>query len=258
VVDRMLLSFSEGKGGGFFFWSLDRRFLVKTLENEEYAAFSKLLPAYYAHLCTRPGSLLPRFFGTYSITIQNHTKHFVVMESIFFTAPQGKVHERYDLKGSWVDRHAGMFDAASGTYKDMDLHKPLRLDRSAAEALIEELKHDSELLANSNIMDYSLLLGVHNVPVPVQQLGLNRETGDVYAQTVDVPRYYLGVIDVLQKWNWNKRLERWSKTLLKGRFAKGVRDGMSAIEPVTYRNRFLAGMSYQLGLESYTSDTHSV
>ena len=66
------------------------------------------------------------------------------------------------------------------------------------------------------------------------------------------------VIDVLQKWNWNKRLERWSKTVLKGRFAKGVRDGMSAIEPATYRNRFLAGMSYQLGLESYTSDTHSV
>ena len=28
VVDRMVLSFSEGKGGGFFFWSLDRRFLV--------------------------------------------------------------------------------------------------------------------------------------------------------------------------------------------------------------------------------------
>ena len=32
VVDQMVLSFSEGKGGGFFFWSIDRRFMVKTLE----------------------------------------------------------------------------------------------------------------------------------------------------------------------------------------------------------------------------------
>ena len=37
VVERMVLNFSEGKGGGFFFWSLDRRFMVKTLEAEEYA-----------------------------------------------------------------------------------------------------------------------------------------------------------------------------------------------------------------------------
>jgi len=129
-VEKMMLSFSEGKGGGFFFWSLDRRFMVKTLEAEEYAGLKKLLPAYFRHMFTRPSSLLARFFGAYSITVQNHTKHFVVMESIFYGAPNGKVHERYDLKGSWVDRHADGFDASSGTFKDMDLHKPLHLPRT--------------------------------------------------------------------------------------------------------------------------------
>ena len=44
VVERMVLNFSEGKGGGFFFWSLDRRFMVKTLEAEEYVLLKKVLP----------------------------------------------------------------------------------------------------------------------------------------------------------------------------------------------------------------------
>ena len=59
-----------------------------------------------------------------------------------------------------------------------------------------------------------------------------------------------------QEWNLNKRLERWTKIILKGRWAKGVRDGMSAIEPLTYKGRFLAGMSYQFGLRDYQSDGH--
>ena len=75
-------------------------------------------------------------------------------------------------------------------------------------------------------------------------------TGSGATREVDVPRYYLGVIDMLQKWNLNKRVERWAKIILKGRWAEGVRNGMSAIEPETYRRRFLAGMSYQLGLAS--------
>lgn len=46
-------------------------------------------------------------------------------------APGGKVSDAYDLKGSWIDRHADLKDMASGTYKDMDLHKPLRLTHEA-------------------------------------------------------------------------------------------------------------------------------
>ena len=42
--------------------------------------------------------------------------------------------------------------------------------------------------------------------------------------------YRLGVIDLLQEWNLKKRGERLGKILFKGRFAKEVKDGMSAIE----------------------------
>ena len=100
------------QGGGFFFWSLDRRFMVKTLEPGEYAGLKALLPRYYGHLWSRRQSLLSRFYGAYSITIQGHTKHFVVMESVFHQCPNGKVHEIFDLKV----RRAGYADDYANGY----------------------------------------------------------------------------------------------------------------------------------------------
>ena len=41
------------QGGGFFFWSIDRRFMVKTLEPVEYANLKGLLPRYYGHMWRR-------------------------------------------------------------------------------------------------------------------------------------------------------------------------------------------------------------
>jgi len=208
----------------------------------------------------RRRSLLPRLYGAYSITIQNHEKYFVVMESVFCEAPKGKVHQRYDLKGSWIDRHAGMKAAHGGTFKDMDMHQPLRLPDGHADRFLDELKADTALLRDANLMDYSLLLGVHNEAVPTAGLPVQRAEasaasaghgGDdgLIAREVDVPRYYMGLIDVLQAWDLNKRLERLAKIFLKGRFARHVRDGMSALEPTAYRERFLTGIGYQLGVD---------
>jgi len=252
IVDQMVLSFSEGKGGGFFFWSIDRRFMVKTLEQSEWRTLNGFLPAYAEHMCARHGSMLPRFYGAYSITIQNHTKCFVVMESVFYNkVPDGKVHQSYDLKGSWIDRHAGISGAHGGTYKDMDMHKPLVCDPAYAQNALDELRHDSELLMRHNLMDYSLLLGVHNEAVATHGLPLRTRSvapNAAVARQVDVPSYCMGLIDVLQEWNMGKRLERIAKIVFKGRWARDVRDGMSAIEPVAYRERFLASMRYQLGV----------
>jgi len=111
-------------------------------------------------------------------------------------------------------------------------------------------------------MDYSLLLGVHNQPVPTSGLPLTDSQGSEQgpaanttfatvgqvARVVDVPRYYMGLIDILQQWNMRKRLERFAKIAFKGRWAKHVRQGMSAIEPHAYRERFLAAVGFQLGL----------
>jgi 1-phosphatidylinositol-4-phosphate 5-kinase len=45
---------------------------------------------------------------------------------------------------------------------------------------------------------------------------------------------FMGMIDMLQEWTWNKRFERWSKILFKQKDP----DGISAIEPGAYKLRF--------------------
>lgn len=60
--------------------------------------------------------------------------------------------------------------------------------------------------------------------------------GGVQAGTVDAPgTYYIGIIDVLQEWNFKKRLERFVKTNI----LRYDADGISAMPPDDYRSRFL-------------------
>eukprot|EP01126_Amoeba_proteus_P003930 TRINITY_DN11324_c0_g1_i1.p2 TRINITY_DN11324_c0_g1~~TRINITY_DN11324_c0_g1_i1.p2 ORF type:complete len:165 (-),score=35.79 TRINITY_DN11324_c0_g1_i1:20-514(-) len=51
--------------------------------------------------------------------------------------------------------------------------------------------------------------------------------------------YFIGVIDILQEWNFSKRFERWVKVFFK--FEDG--DGISAVNPERYSDRFLTRIS---------------
>ena len=71
----------------------------------------------------------------------------------------------YDLKGSLVGRQASEKDRANGgVLKDLDLmndHQKLHLG-SKKTAFMTQLKRDAMFLAQLNIMDYSLLVGIHD------------------------------------------------------------------------------------------------
>ena len=87
---------------------------------------------------------------------------FVIMTSVFDT-PE-KIHTVYDLKGSLVGRQASEKErTGGGVLKDLDLvndHKKLHLG-SKKPAFMAQLKRDAMFLAQLNIMDYSLLVGIH-------------------------------------------------------------------------------------------------
>jgi hypothetical protein len=62
--------------------------------------------------------------------------------------------------------------------------------------------------------------------------------GGMRARLVEGPgTYYIGIIDVLQEWNWTKKMERF----LKMYFKRYDGDGLSAIEPNAYSERFWRG-----------------
>jgi 1-phosphatidylinositol-4-phosphate 5-kinase len=59
--------------------------------------------------------------------------------------------------------------------------------------------------------------------------------GAMKALMVDGPGfYYAGIIDILQEWNWKKRIERYFKVYLK----RLDGNGLSAIQPTIYAQRF--------------------
>lgn len=109
-------------------------------------------------------------------------------------------------------------------------------------------------------MDYSLLLGIENRPKSEEKELMtpgggrqSRIRAEMRRLTVknnmDVAAlrrhrfispdsyetYHVSVIDYLQQWNANKKGERFLKTKLLGK--KG--DDLSAIEPITYQDRFV-------------------
>ena len=190
-IETMVGNFSEGGSGGFFFLSPDRRYLIKTLTRAEQKVLLRMLPKYYEYLRTSPRTLLCRFYGCYAITMHGQTVCFVAMESLFHSAQQ--IHEKYDLKGSWVDRSTSRGGGPSShrepkqsgeeggaeaqqtpmrpraeakadppTRKDNDLTRKLPLPPVTAAALRRQCASDAELLRSLNVMDYSLLVGVHH------------------------------------------------------------------------------------------------
>ena len=82
-----------------------------------------------------------------------------------------KMHQKYDLKGSTYKRKASKAEQKkeSPTYKDLDFmdHHPegLFLEADTYNALIKTMQRDCLVLESFKIMDYSLLLGIHNLDV---------------------------------------------------------------------------------------------
>jgi len=94
----------EGKSGAFFIFTKDKQFILKTATEEERDFLWRVLPYYWQYMRRNPNSLLPRFYGVYSMKHEGigGVTRFVIMNNIFNT-PYDPV-EKFDLKGSSVGR----------------------------------------------------------------------------------------------------------------------------------------------------------
>jgi 1-phosphatidylinositol-4-phosphate 5-kinase len=152
---------SPGKSGSLFYLSHDDRFVIKTLRKSELKVLLKMLPFYYHHVQDHENTLITKFFGLHRITLKGGKKvRFVVMGNMFCT--ELRIHRRYDLKGSRQGRFTNKDHISeSTTLKDLDLSYKFHMDRSLREALFKQISVDCEFLESQDILDYSLLLGLH-------------------------------------------------------------------------------------------------
>lgn len=256
---------SPGKSPTFFLYGQSGLYIIKQLKHAELKLLMRLAVSYRDHLRANANSLLIRLFAVFRIKTDKASVHLTVMPNLFFT--QLPIIERFDIKGSYVGRSTKHPERPGAILKDNDLKSYIFLSRKRRRFLVRMLRLDAEWLAQHNLIDYSLLLGISE---PLDELlGPRRASGDsplgqtpfevlTYDELFSVPdvvhseaggivtlsqdaagRYapkyvvYLGIIDFLTEFRIFKALER----RLKGLTAD--KDGVSAVPAGDYKDRFL-------------------
>ncbi|ORY22974.1 hypothetical protein BCR39DRAFT_550308 [Naematelia encephala] len=159
---------SPGKSGSFFYFSRDYRFIIKTISHSEHKFLRSILKDYHQHVKNNPHTLLSRFYGLHRVKLPRGRKiHFVIMNNLF--PPHRDIHETYDLKGSSFGREYPEEKAQKNpraVLKDknwVNRDRTLELGPEKQALLTEQLRRDMEFLKKKRIMDYSLLVGIHNM-----------------------------------------------------------------------------------------------
>ncbi|ETO01537.1 phosphatidylinositol-4-phosphate 5-kinase its3, partial [Reticulomyxa filosa] len=101
-IEDIVAKFSEGRSGAFFFYSLDAKYIIKTVTKREAQTLLDLLRPYKEYMQSHPNTYLNKFLGLHALKIYQSQLYFVVLANVFL--PNPPPHEIYDLKGSWVDR----------------------------------------------------------------------------------------------------------------------------------------------------------
>lgn len=165
---KMLEKFTEGKSGSFFYFTQDLRFIIKTVTASEERFLRRIAYDYYEHMRDNKDSLIVRLWGLHQVRLAREQSYItvVVMDNIFNTPDKLRIHKKFDLKGSWVGRRAlkagQNCEGFKGTLKDLDLgEEKIFVGPECKEQLMEQLRLDVQFLTKCRIMDYSLLLGVH-------------------------------------------------------------------------------------------------
>uniref|UniRef100_A0A8C1JQC0 Phosphatidylinositol-4-phosphate 5-kinase, type I, gamma b n=3 Tax=Cyprinus carpio TaxID=7962 RepID=A0A8C1JQC0_CYPCA len=272
---------NPGASGSIFYVTRDDEFILKTVMHKEAEFLQKLLPGYYMNLNQNPRTLLPKFFGLYCVQSGGKNIRIVVMNNILPRIV--RMHLKFDLKGSTYKRRASKKEREKSkpTFKDLDFMQDVQdgllLDVDTYNALVKTLQRDCLVLESFKIMDYSLLLGVHNLDQAEreQQMEGSQSSSDekrpaaqraLYSTAMEsiqggaacggsidtedtmggIPAVngkgerlllFIGIIDILQSYRLVKKLEHTWKAL--------VHDGdtVSVHRPNFYADRFFRFMS---------------
>ncbi|KAJ8695190.1 hypothetical protein PTI98_007805 [Pleurotus ostreatus] len=217
-----------GKSRANFWKTSDDRLIIKTLVNAwnvaDLQVLLELAPSYFRYMDTtaKRATVLAKLLGFYTIEIRNletgtvqARADLLVMENLFYSH---KIVKTFDLKGIQGRK---IKPGDDGTHHSKTLfdgewiegqQRTLTLVQPHSKAILREaIRNDAEFLAKSNIMDYSLLLGV------------DEENKQIAC----------GLVDTIGSYTFAKTLEYKAK--------QGLNSGkeVTVIPPAEYQERFV-------------------
>ncbi|KAI0710732.1 hypothetical protein C8Q76DRAFT_678336 [Earliella scabrosa] len=220
-----------GKSRSNFWKTTDERFIIKTLVNAWNVADLQVLidlgPSYFKYMeaTTNRPTVLAKLLGFYTVEIRNLESgttqakaDLLVMENLFYNR---KITKTFDLKGIQGRKVKASSGSNSKTLFDGEWiegqQRALTLVRPHSKVVLQEaIKADCEFLAKSNIMDYSLLLGIDE----------------------ENKQMICGLVDTIGSYTFAKTLEYKAKQGLNSGSGKEV----TVVPPNEYQERFVSAM----------------
>jgi len=178
---------NPGASGSIFYLTQDDEFILKTVSNKEAEFLQKLLPGYYMNLQQNPHTTLPKFFGMFCYQCNQKNIRLIAMNNLLPSSI--KMHLKFDLKGSTFKRKASRHEKAkkSPTLKDLDfrdeLPEGLMMEPETYKPLVDTMRKDCRVLESFKIMDYSLLVGIHNIDLAAKEREESLQMADTQTET---------------------------------------------------------------------------
>ena len=247
---------SGGRSSNPIIFTYDKKLLLKTISKNEKDILIKILPEFHRRMrdCH---SLLCRIYAIYRIEIVGKQGiHIIVMRNMNELPNETKI-VCFDLKGSTVERTSltkndtqqifnGFGMEVVNLYKkkilkdlDFDL-LPFNFDftKEECDLLQNSISEDSEFLKGNNLIDYSMLVSIHEYNEEDYE---KVEMAQRYRIVVSGNKKYLynlSIIDFLTPYDLTKKFELGFKTA--GAMVGDKKDtNFSVLDAVGYSRRFI-------------------
>eukprot|EP01083_Nonionella_stella_P182814 658806_1 len=218
---------SGGKSGSTFKKTLDHRFVLKFVKQNEFKMFLDNAQSYFEHMASvlfkHYPSVLVHILGVFQISwtksnsskSNKFAKYVIVMPNLWYSK---NITKQFDLKGSLRNRyvsaqHDVMLDKNFIEYMN---GFPMTLEDQSKQNLHKAVHNDTLFLCRSDVIDYSLLVGI------------NQSNNELV----------VGIIDYLRTYTWDKAVEEQAKSIgmVIGKQAPTIQ------RPKNYKQRFREAM----------------
>ena len=241
---------SGGRGGNSIIYSWDKKFIVKTADDEEIKVLIEKMIIQYHCLMKQSKSLLSRIYGVFKLELKDKGSIEIIIQRNMDDLPIHTKLLTFDLKGSTVDRQSisnedinlnkdELFNKYKKiVLKDLDLgiiDMKIILNYKDWDILMSTIDSDSMFLQNSEVTDYSLLVFVHKYRR--EDIENNKNCSRILASKDKKYIFNFSIVDYLGSFNLGKKGEKFAKELI-GYIKKSKDTNFSVLDPYNYGNRF--------------------